>query len=149
MFSYTLVVITFYNCVIIDSIILILQVILDFINSEPNSDNEPCLTFSHSENGMVGIEEEDPLLITSPVCEREGEVSRPGRHARDNTKSRLTERHFVRRVQPTGKKAAPQRRCVVCTKHGKRKDTRYCCRECDVGLCFDDCFEAYHTKLNY
>jgi hypothetical protein len=25
----------------------------------------------------------------------------------------------------------------------------YCCEECDVGLCMEDCFEAYHTKLNY
>jgi hypothetical protein len=79
----------------------------------------------------------------------EGEVRRPGRHASDNTIPRLTERHFLRKVQPKGKKSIPQRRCVVCTKHGKRKETVYYCRECDVGLCLEDCFEAYHTKLNY
>jgi hypothetical protein len=41
-----------------------LQVIMDFIKSEPNSDCEACLKFSHSENEMVDVKEEgDPLLI--------------------------------------------------------------------------------------
>ncbi|PNF29055.1 hypothetical protein B7P43_G13906 [Cryptotermes secundus] len=62
----------------------------------------------------------------------ETRVTQPGRHASDNTVPRLTERHFLRRLTGTGKKARLQRRCVVCT-----------------GLCLDDCFEAYHTKLNF
>jgi hypothetical protein len=75
MFSYTLIGISFYYGVINDSIILILQVIMDFIKSEPNSDSEACLTLSHSENGIFGIkEEDDPLLITSPVIKTENEV---------------------------------------------------------------------------
>jgi hypothetical protein len=32
------------------------------------------------------------------------------------------------------KKSAPQRRCVVCIKHGRREDTRFYCLQCDVGL---------------
>jgi hypothetical protein len=72
----------------------------------------------------------------------------PGRKAGDNTIPRLRERHFIHKVPP-GKKSAPQRRCVVCTKHGRRKETRYCCLQCDVGLCLEKCFEAYHTKLNF
>jgi hypothetical protein len=72
-----------------------------------------------------------------------------GRRAEENTIPRLRERHFIHKVPPSGRKSLPQRRCVVCTKHGRRKDTRYCCLRCDVGLCLEECFEAYHTKLNF
>ena len=27
--------------------------------------------------------------------------------------------------------------------------TVYCCKICDVDLCLEDCFDHYHTKLNY
>jgi hypothetical protein len=79
----------------------------------------------------------------------ERKVGQPGRHTSDNMIPRLTEHNFLRKVQPRGGKARPQRRCVVCTKHGRKKETVYCCRECNVGLCLEDCFEAYHTELNY
>ncbi|KAG8234258.1 hypothetical protein J437_LFUL016018 [Ladona fulva] len=72
----------------------------------------------------------------------------PGRHSTDSLLPRLTERHFIRRIPPSGKKQHPQRRCVVCAKHSRRRDTVYFCENCDVGLCFD-CFEIYHTKQNY
>jgi hypothetical protein len=62
---------------------------------------------------------------------------------------RLTERHFLERIPATGKKAKPQRRCVVCTKHGMRKDTVYWCSDCEAGLCLHGCFKDYHTKLNF
>jgi hypothetical protein len=75
MFSSILVVIILYSGVIIDSIILMLQVTMDFMKSEPNSDSEACLTFSYSENEMVDVKEEgDPLLITFPVVKPENEV---------------------------------------------------------------------------
>jgi hypothetical protein len=129
-------VISFYSGVIIDSIILILQVIMDLIKSDPNSHSDASPTFSRNGNGMVVVkEEEDPVLIMCPVCEGEGKVGRPRRHASDNTKLRLTERHFLRKVQRERKKLRRQRRYVVCSKHGRRKDTVNRCRECDVGLC--------------
>ena len=31
----------------------------------------------------------------------------------------------------------------------KRKDTRYWCTKCGVGVCLLECFEFYHTKLDY
>ena len=31
----------------------------------------------------------------------------------------------------------------------KRKDTRYWCTKCGVGVCLLECFEVYHTKLDY
>lgn len=68
---------------------------------------------------------------------------------------RLTERHFPEFVPPTEKKAAPCRNCAVCCskrdERGKkiRKETRYYCRNCNVGLCAVPCFMVYHTKLNF
>ena len=73
----------------------------------------------------------------------------PGRQASDNTFPRLTERHFLRKVAPKTEKSKPQRRCVVCSKDGKKETSVYCCQICDVCLCLEDCFELYHTKLNY
>jgi len=73
----------------------------------------------------------------------------PGRQASDNTVPWLTERHFLGKVAPKTENSKPQRRCVVCSKHRKKKTSVYCCQICDVGLCLEDCFELYHTKLNY
>ncbi|XP_068085205.1 piggyBac transposable element-derived protein 4-like [Anabrus simplex] len=78
-----------------------------------------------------------------------GERNIQGRRASDNTVPRLQERHFIRKLAPKSEKSKPQRRCVVCSKHGKKKTSVYCCQECDVGLCLEECFELYHTKLNY
>ena len=72
----------------------------------------------------------------------------PGQQASDNTIPRLTERNFLRKVAPKTEKSN-SKRCVVCSKYGKKKTSVYCCQVCDVGLCLEDCFELYHTKLNY
>jgi hypothetical protein len=76
--------------------------------------------------------------------ERKVRVRRPA----ENTIPHLHQRYFIHKVPPSGKKALPQRRCVVCTKHGRKKDTRYCCLQCDIGLCLEECFEAYRTKFH-
>jgi len=73
----------------------------------------------------------------------------PGQQASDNTVPWFTERHFLRKVAPKTGKSKPQRRYVSCSKHGKKKTSVYCCQICDVGLCLEECFELYHTKLNY
>ena len=68
---------------------------------------------------------------------------------------RLTERHFPDYIPPTEKKAAPTRCCAVCCNQrdskGKkrRKETRYYCQKCNVGLCVVPCFKIYHTELNF
>ena len=72
--------------------------------------------------------------------------SAPRRKASNNTFPRLNERHFLRKVAPKTEKSKPERRCVVRSKHGKKKTSVYCCEIRDVGLCLDDCFELYHTK---
>ena len=72
-----------------------------------------------------------------------------GRHTSNNTVPLLAERHFLRKVVPKTEKSKPQRRCLVCSRHGKKKTWVFCCQICDVGLCLEEWFELYHTKLNY
>ena len=59
---------------------------------------------------------------------------------------RLTERHFISQLPSTNNKARVQRKCIHFTKLGFRKDTRFWCTTCRVALCFNECFEVYHTK---
>jgi hypothetical protein len=67
---------TVNSTVISGGLILILQVITDFIKSEPNSCCETRASPSHSENETTGAkEEEDPLLLTFPLTQTENEVS--------------------------------------------------------------------------
>jgi len=44
-----------------------------------------------------------------------------GWQAPDNTVPQLTERHFLRKVAPKTEKSKPQRKCVVCSQHRKKK----------------------------
>jgi uncharacterized Zn-finger protein len=62
---------------------------------------------------------------------------------------RLTERHFPERIPPTGRKAKPYRRCVVCVRKGQRKESQYWCSDCEAALCLEGCFKVYHTLLNF
>jgi len=80
----------------------------------------------------------------------------PGRRsAASGNPERLTGRHFPEHIPATAAKKEPTRTCVVCCskrKHdGKkvRKESRYYCPDCDVGLCVSPCFRDYHTKVNY
>lgn len=73
----------------------------------------------------------------------------------DTSLQRLTARHFVSYIPPTPGKELPTRRCVVCCKarggvdKKVRKETRYWCKDCGVGLCAIPCFEVYHTKAQF
>jgi len=73
----------------------------------------------------------------------------PGRQASCNTFPWTTESNFLRKMASKTGKSKPRRRCVVCSKQGKRKTSMYCSQIYDVGLCLEDCFELYHTKLNH
>lgn len=84
------------------------------------------------------------------------DANRPGRRAVGVANpERLTGRHFMDYIPPTAKKAAPIRMCVVCCSHrddkGKkiRKESRFFCPDCDVGLCAVPCFKIYHTQDVY
>lgn len=61
---------------------------------------------------------------------------------------RLTGRHFPK---PVPEKKV--RRCIVCSQSKvnprKRKESRFMCAECGVGLCIHPCFEVYHTNEKF
>lgn len=61
--------------------------------------------------------------------------------------TRLTERHFPSLYTSKGKNRS--RRCVVCSTNNRRSESRYECKDCNVGLCIDPCFRLYHTQLDY
>ena len=54
--------------------------------------------------------------------------------------------HFPELVPLTQSKENPQKKCVVCTKNKKPKESRYQCKQCPnhPGLCPAPCFELYH-----
>jgi len=66
--------------------------------------------------------------------------------------------HFLYGIPATHVKVegTSQRSCHVCAERSKlqtgktvKKCTTMYCQKCDVGLCVGQCFEVYHTKLNY
>ena len=63
--------------------------------------------------------------------------------------ARLLRRRFPSYLPATEAKERPQRRCIVCSSKGNRKDTRYQCETCSVSLCIVPCFEDYHTKSDF
>ena len=70
-----------------------------------------------------------------------------GRAARLTTKpTRLLGRHFPDYCPPTKNKQKPLRSCAQCRKDGKRKESSYWCKDCEVGLCVVTCFRDWHTK---
>jgi hypothetical protein len=93
----------------------------------------------------------------------EGLVSDVGveitKQSRKSYAGRLVGRdHFAFRIPATGSKqwGKTQRTCKVCADKGKhhagkaiKKFTTVYCRKCNVGLCLGECFEIYHTTVNY
>lgn len=57
--------------------------------------------------------------------------------------------HFPRHIPATKKKKNPSRTCKVCSKHKKRSETTWECKQCLVALHVSECFEAYHTVFDY
>ena len=57
--------------------------------------------------------------------------------------------HFMDKIPAEGKKASAQRKCVVCKKKGKRKESCYWCPDCEAALCIVPCFKLYHTVENF
>ena len=62
--------------------------------------------------------------------------------------TRLTGRCFLELI-PKETQYAGLHQCVVCSSKGKRSQTRYQCKYCLVALHVVECFESYHTKLDY
>lgn len=92
------------------------------------------------------------LAVARKLVE-EHHIQRPihtgGRKSKKPAVLRLKEKHFASRIPPTGKKKYASRRCVVCKNKGLRKEVRIMCAACgEVPLCFEPCFEIYHTHRN-
>jgi hypothetical protein len=88
------------------------------------------------------------LASAGTKIQEQGETSSPA--------GRLIGRdHFLYRVPATHAKmeGTTQRSCAEKSKRQTGKTIKKCttmyCRKCDVGLCIGQCFEVYHTKLNY
>lgn len=89
-------------------------------------------------------------LIKKLIEKYSENTSKAGRYAPSSSPLRLTARHFPNFTPPKeGKPGRSSLRCRVCAARGKRKDTSYMCKECDVGLCIVPCFEIYHTKVDF
>ncbi|KAG8234356.1 hypothetical protein J437_LFUL018545, partial [Ladona fulva] len=74
---------------------------------------------------------------------------RKGRPSNTDTEcTRLTGQHLIQENPKTETFRVGRRKCVMCTKSGKRKETRYRCKNCPgtPSLCLDPCFEQYHTQ---
>lgn len=82
-------------------------------------------------------------VLTSRLCIKGGERRYPEQPLR------LTARHFPRNIPGNYKKKSAQRRCTVCAKYKKRKDTSYMCQICLEPLCLMPCFERFHTVEDY
>ncbi|XP_017759329.1 PREDICTED: piggyBac transposable element-derived protein 4-like [Eufriesea mexicana] len=57
--------------------------------------------------------------------------------------------HFPKHIDPTPSKLRPSKRCTVCHKNKKRKETTWECKKCKVPLHVPECFERYHTVTDY
>jgi len=89
-------------------------------------------------------------LVQALIIEHGSESVRKfqGHHSTDKNVLQLIESHFPERIL-TEKKARPTKRCVVCYKNNRRKETVFWCPECEAALCDEECFKAFHTKLNF
>ncbi|PSN29180.1 PiggyBac transposable element-derived protein 4 [Blattella germanica] len=106
-----------------------------------------ALVFHNSQNSKMDHLNFRVNLVTS-LFERYGstlEIRKQGRPSINPPPTRLRERHFIEKIPATGKKAKPQKRCVVCQKKGKRKESIYSCPDCKAGLCLETCFKVFHT----
>jgi len=92
-------------------------------------------------------------LILKYKCEASMTTNRR-KKPMDTTEKRLQlgPSHFPELVPLTPSKKQGRRYCFVCShkkENKKRKDSIYCCIECDVGLCVTPCFKIYHTQKEF
>lgn len=108
--------------------------------------------FKTTTTSYISIEKFHLQLVKEVINKYRTPLSRTGGGrpiAEDNNELRLSERHFPSSVPATEKKMKPTKRCVVCSKHKRRAESRFMCSSCNVALCVVPCFETYHTKKNF
>jgi len=65
--------------------------------------------------------------------------------------SRLSGQHYFGVIPGTDAKSVRTRKCVVCRRHGQRKETRYICETCTSkpALCVIPCFKDFHESKDF
>ncbi|KAG8268848.1 hypothetical protein J6590_017100 [Homalodisca vitripennis] len=56
-------------------------------------------------------------------------------------------KHLPTKLPLNDKGIRARKKCKVCTRNGRRKDTTYQCKACPEtpALCLQDCFASYHA----
>ena len=89
------------------------------------------------------------MQLIKEICTKFGHDSTPRGQQSKNSHCKLVERHFISSVQGKHK----MRRCHVCSHTSKRPKkrtrTHYECKQCNVGLCVELCFQNFHTHHLY
>lgn len=105
------------------------------------------LTLKQNPVGEFQINLIKQLLQTYHTPQQRNQSGRRPKGA--NSLLRLSARHFPALLPATAAKPNPTKRCIVCKKKQKRKESRYICEPCNVSLCVVPCFEVFHTRKNY
>lgn len=128
----------------------------DTSSTTPDHDQKPDIsqTFYSSQSTSDGLDVKHSTaeighLLSKPSTSGERLTQEAVQGARrsifKHDPSRITEPHFPEYVPATAKKANATRRCKVCKGKGIRKESRYHCAFCNVGLCVTPCFKLFHT----
>jgi len=95
------------------------------------------------------------LVSPTPAVAQQRVPNRPLGHHKCSDMSRLVvgRGHFLAVISPSEgahRKLAPTKACVLCTKNGRRRESRYLCETCDStpALCITPCFKIFHTKVD-
>lgn len=107
--------------------------------------NAYCL-YKYKRGEIISMAKFHLALIKQIIKKYHHNVIRCNTRAADNP-ARLTERHFPSLYISKGKNRS--QKCVMCSKNDKRSESRYECKDCNVGLCIDPCFKIHHTELYY
>ena len=112
-----------------------------------------CMVICRANSGQAKIDHFKfrVELVQALLIEHQSEsvTKFQGHHSTEKNVPRLDERHFPDRIPPTEKKGRPTKRCVVYYKNNRRKETVFWCPECEAALCVEECFKAFHRKLNF
>ncbi|KAL4113799.1 hypothetical protein QTP88_017372 [Uroleucon formosanum] len=116
-----------------------------------NNVKKPQCILDYNAN-MGLIDKSDMQMSFNNTCRKTMKwFNRPERKIKGDFPTRLTDYHFLSRMQPLEGKSRIQKKCHVHshTQLGAqcRKDTSFECKECGKALCLEPCFKDYHTKL--
>src|SRR6218665_2346905 len=80
-----------------------------------------------------------PKTASAPVAYKQNKAS-------DLT--RLIGQHYLCVILANASKAGPCKKCVVCRKNGRHRETRYVCETwpSQPALCVAECFKRFHTE---